>query len=147
MTVKGTQDLKRFAITLRDLPSGFPAAEGRMFLDDLSAENVDEQRNVIATTPSGLSPGKPDRIWTGAMYDAVDRTPIRREKGRASVRVGWVKTLEEYFKFQETGQGMGRPSIPPMMMRLRGMIAAQDFIQQHFADYFRMYMNRKGPLG
>lgn len=147
MTVKGTQDLKRFATTLRGVPTDFVRREGRMFLDDLAEQNVDDQKNVIATTPSGLSPGKPDRIWTGDMHDAVDRTGVDSNKGRASVRVGWVKTLEDYFKFQETGQGMGRPSIPPMMMRLRGMIAAQEFTQSHFSDYFQMYMTRKGPLG
>lgn len=145
MTIKGVRNLQNLSVTLHGIPTDFVNREGRMFLDDLAEDNEDVQRNVIATTPSGLSPGKPDRIWTGDMYEAVSRTPIESGRGRSSVRVGWVKTLEDYFKFQETGQGMGRPAIPPMMMRLRGSLAAQEFTQTHFRDYFRFYMTRKGP--
>lgn len=141
--VTGVLDVKRLAVTIREIPADFVRREGREFMEDIAVDNVHEQQYVIASTPSGLSPGKPDRILTGDMWAAVDHTPVNTSRGRASVRVGWVKELKDYFKFQETGHDPGRPSIPPMMMRLRGRIEAQNFTAQHFSSYFERYMRRR----
>lgn len=66
----------------------------------------DSMRNTIATTPSGLSPGKPNRILTGHMWDRSDYR-VTQTGQTIRVQIGWLGTrkAEEYFIAQEEGLG------------------------------------------
>lgn len=61
-------------------------------------------QTFVATTPSALSPGKPDRIWTGNMFDRVDYK-IQQRGNRVVVKFGWpgLRTSEAYIIEQEEG--------------------------------------------
>ena len=70
-----------------------------------SAEvGADLVRYLIRTTPSGLSPGKQNRIWTGHMLERVDTQVFKRGE-TITIRAGWqnVSSKEKYFKAQDLG--------------------------------------------
>ena len=87
-------------------------AEGRKEFNDFALElgldagqtARDSMRNTIATTPSGLAPGKPNRILTGRMYDAVDYS-VTQTGNKVRVRHGWIRSRKRYFLDQELGTG------------------------------------------
>lgn len=66
----------------------------------------DSMRHTIETTPSGLSPGKPNRILTGHMWDRTDYR-VTQAGNTTRVQIGWmnVKNAEKYFEAQEKGLG------------------------------------------
>lgn len=64
----------------------------------------DSMRNTIETTPSGLAPGKPNRILTGAMWDAADYS-VTQSGYKVRVRHGWLRSRKRYFLDQELGTG------------------------------------------
>lgn len=66
----------------------------------------DAIRHVIETTESGLSPGKPDRILTGHMWERADYR-VSRTGHTTRVQIGWLdmKADEKYFEAQELGLG------------------------------------------
>lgn len=61
-------------------------------------------RKTIETTPSGLSPGKPNRILTGHMWDRADYK-VTQVGRTVRVQMGWLNTKgdEKYFRDQEEG--------------------------------------------
>lgn len=61
-------------------------------------------RKTIETTPSGLSPNKPNRILTGHMWDRADYK-VTQVGRTVRVQMGWIdaKAFESYFKDQEEG--------------------------------------------
>lgn len=63
-------------------------------------------RTAIRTTPSGLVPGKNNRIWSGHMLERVD-TQVFKRGSTITIRAGWqnVKASESYFKAQDLGLG------------------------------------------
>lgn len=64
----------------------------------------DSMRNTIETTPSGLAPGKDNRILTGAMWDAADYS-VTQAGYKVRVRHGWLRSRKKYFLDQELGTG------------------------------------------
>lgn len=66
----------------------------------------DSMRNTIATTPSGLSPGKPNRILTGNMWDKSNYR-VTQAGNTTRVQIGWlgIKAADNYFEAQEYGLG------------------------------------------
>lgn len=86
--------------------------EGRQEFNDFALElgldagekARDSMRNTIETTPSGLAPGKPNRILTGAMWDAADYS-VTQAGYKVRVRHGWLKSRKRYFLDQELGTG------------------------------------------
>lgn len=70
---------------------------------EAGAEHV---RNAIRTTPSGLVPGKTNRIWSGHMLERVN-TQVFKRGDTITIRAGWqnVRSSESYFKAQDLGLG------------------------------------------
>lgn len=106
-------------------------------LQDVESKVVPYMQNIIATTPSGIAPGKPDRIWTGEMYDAVGSD----FKNRVTLRLGWVKDKEDYFLAQDQGtgdkSGTGFSNISPMHMLEGGKIYAEQEMITELRRYFK----------
>lgn len=71
---------------------------------DAGEKARDSMRNTIETTPSGLAPGKPNRILTGAMWDAADYS-VTQTGYKVRVKHGWIKSRKRYFLDQELGTG------------------------------------------
>ena len=71
---------------------------------DAGEKARDSMRNTIATTPSGLVPGKPNRILSGYMYDSADYSVVQRGH-KISVKHGWLRNRKKYFLAQEYGTG------------------------------------------
>lgn len=86
--------------------------EGRKEFNDFALEMGldagekarDSMRNTIETTPSGLAPGKPNRILTGAMWDAADYS-VTQSGYKVRVKHGWLRSRKKYFLHQELGTG------------------------------------------
>lgn len=74
-------------------------------MQHVAEDGAEEVRRIIETTPSGIVPGKPDRIWTGQMHEAVGFDPLRVEDRKVTATFGWVGTVEEYYLLQEAGVG------------------------------------------
>jgi hypothetical protein len=91
-------------------------------VDDVTLEAmVAAEREMVRTineTPSALSPGKPNRVWTGAMLAAVDAKVTKRGRKR-DVQAGWLSNQQSYFIDQENGTGIV-PSGSGMHMLLNG---------------------------
>lgn len=77
----------------------------------------DSMRNTIETTPSGLVPGKNNRILTGAMWDAVDYS-VTATGNKFRVKHGWLHSRKKYFLAQELGTG-------PVAFGMYGLTKAQ----------------------
>jgi hypothetical protein len=83
---------------------------------------------TVETTPSGLRPGKPDRVWTGHMRDEIRAEPVTSGGGVVKGVWGWPDA-EAYFNYQETGEATGLKSIPPMHALLSSFIWAREELQ------------------
>lgn len=85
-------------------------------------------QNIIATTPSSLSPGKVGRIWTGAMYEDFD-ADVSQSGNRIRIRLGWLKRKQKYYRVQEYGgQAFGK-NIVPMHALAGALIAAENHLK------------------
>lgn len=106
MTVEGRVQLRN------DLVSWLREIRGELQDNALEAgleageKGMQAMRTTIEHTPSGLSPGKSNRILTGNMWD---KTTYKVSQSGHSVRVqvGWlnVKAADRYFEAQELGLG------------------------------------------
>lgn len=83
-------------------------------------------RYHIASTPSSIVPGKPDRIDTGLMWQSVDFEEVVEVGDKHWVAsVGWTDRQEDYFITQEyggysAGLRRGDKNISPMHMLVGG---------------------------
>lgn len=88
--------------------------------DDLLEQASATGKNIIETTPSGINPDKPDRVWTGNMRDSVGFQPLSGSGKRWQGRAGWVDSVDDYFKVQEHGGTAhlmkGTRTVSPMHM-------------------------------
>jgi hypothetical protein len=73
----------------------------------------DAARKTIFSTPSSLSPGKPDRNWTHQMERSLS-SDARRNGTTISIRAGWLNLKEGYFLVQEDGGTVRGITIAPM---------------------------------
>lgn len=89
---------------------------------------LDAARRTIDTTPSSLSPGKPNRNWTFKMNQSLD-ADVRRNGNTTSIRVGWLKTKERYFLIQNDGGQLGETTITPMNALMNGHAAIIDTLK------------------
>lgn len=73
--------------------------------DEAAQDGAADIRRSVETTPSGIVPGKPDRIWTGNMRDSVKgEVEVRKDSIKASW--GWLDVSSadaEYIFLQEYG--------------------------------------------
>lgn len=83
----------------------------------IAGENAAHQK--VNTTPSALSPGKPNRNWTFQMNQAITSSVTRRGT-TISIRVGWLKVKQGYFLTQEHGGNLRGTTIPAMNALLAG---------------------------
>ncbi len=92
-------------------------------------------RRIIETTPSGIVPGKPDRVWTGKMRDAVGYKIENPKRAVYTLVVGWVGPREDYFKWQDTGnpQRDGQWKIKGMHMIHQGQVYAREGVRDELA--------------
>lgn len=71
-------------------------------MDDAGQYGEDLMKHYIETRGTAKS-GKPGRVDTGKMRDAVGHRKTT-QGGSRQLRIGWVTgTREDYFQFQETG--------------------------------------------
>ena len=84
-------------------------------------------QNTIATAPSSLKPGKIGRIWTGAMYNDFD-SDVTQTGNRITVKYGWIKRKQKYYKTQEYGGFFIGKTITPMHAMANATVAAQDYL-------------------
>lgn len=106
MTVEGRVTLRNDLIGwLREIRGDFQdnALEAGLEAGETGRASM---RNTIETTPSGLAPGKPNRILTGHMWDRADYK-VTKSGHTVRVQVGWMgqKQAEDYFTAQEYGLG------------------------------------------
>lgn len=97
--------LKEQAAWLRQVKRVMPD-NIRAAIEDLSeseqgaAEMIFE---IVANTPSGIVPGKPDRIWTGRMQTSGDSL-VAGSGGHVHFEFGWLGADPEgYIDIQEHG--------------------------------------------
>lgn len=84
-------------------------------------------QNTIATTPSSLSPGKVGRIWTGDMFTDFDAA-VTQTGNKITVKYGWIKRKQKYYKTQEYGGFFIGKTITPMHAMANATVAAQDYL-------------------
>lgn len=106
MTVEGRVALRNGLIGwLREIRGEFQdnALEAGL---EAGEKGRDAMRHSIENTPSGLSPGKPNRILTGNMWDKADYK-VTKTGHTVRVQVGWLgmKKDDHYFEDQEYGLG------------------------------------------
>lgn len=68
---------------------------------------------TINSTPSSLSPGKPNRNWTFKMNQSIT-ADVRKRGTTITVRVGWLNVKEAYFLIQEDGGEVRGVTVAPM---------------------------------
>lgn len=92
---------------------------------EIGAEHI---RDAIRTTPSGLVPGKNNRIWTGHMLERVD-TQVFKRGDVITVRAGWqnLSRKEDYFKMQDLGLG-------PVVFGMHAITGAQRLMEKELKD-------------
>lgn len=95
-------------------------------LNDVGESAVSLGQKVIATTPSGLVPGKPNRIWTGRMYQAVEYQVTNSRKNIYNLYAGWLGGDPGYFEWQDEGGERFGKEIEGMFMMAR----IKDFIRE-----------------
>lgn len=85
-------------------------------------------REAIRTTPSGLVPGKNNRIWSGHMLERVD-TQVYKRGGVIVARAGWMnlRKSEDYFKMQDLGLG-------PVAFGMNAITGAQRLMEKELKD-------------
>lgn len=123
------------AFTLRARGAG-GARVLKAVMEDVIEEARDDMVNTVETTPSGLKPGKGDRVWTGNMRDTVSTKPVTSGGGKIVGEWGWF-TPEEYIRYQEYGKAAGRHPIPPMHALLKSVIKARQELQARLDDLAR----------
>lgn len=98
-------------------------------------ESVDFMRRIIETTPSGIVDGKPDRVWTGKMRDAVSYKIENPKRAVYTLIVGWTGTQEDYFLWQDTGnpKRAGQWKIKGMHMVHQGQVFAREGVRHELA--------------
>ena len=65
---------------------------------------MNSMKRTIETTPSGLVPGKGNRILTGYMHDSATYS-VTQSGFKVRVKHGWLYRRKRYFLDQELGQG------------------------------------------
>ena len=90
---------------------------------DAGADAAEHMRNVISTTPSAIVAGKNNRIYTGAMINAVGWEQV----GKLGFKAGWIHDQEMYFLYQDLGAAkFGYHDVPlPAMYALHGRTGAE----------------------
>jgi len=84
-------------------------------------------QNVIATTPSSLSPGKVGRIWTGAMWEDFDAAVTQRGN-KINLRYGWITRKQKYYMVQEHGGTAFGKNITPMHALVAAKVATENYL-------------------
>ena len=92
---------------------------------ETGAEHI---RDAIRTTPSGLVPGKSNRIWSGHMLERVD-SQVYKRGDTIVARAGWqnVRSSEKYFKMQDLGLG-------PVAFGMHAITGAQRLMEKELKD-------------
>ena len=95
---------------------------------EAAQEGAEHIREAIRTTPSGLVPGKQNRIWSGHMLERVD-TQVFKRGSVITVRAGWqtLKRSEDYFKMQDLGTG-------PVAFGMHAITGAQRTMEKKLKD-------------
>jgi hypothetical protein len=87
-------------------------------------------QNVIATTPSGINPSKPDRIDTGNMYNRVTHSTSFRHQ-RYTAKFGWLYNHKQYFITQDQGGlAFGKFQVVGMFALAAGVRAARRVMEE-----------------
>ena len=76
-------------------------------------EGEQAAHETVNSTPSSLSPGKPNRNWTFKMNQSIT-SDVRRTGHTITIRVGWLKVKEGYFLTQEHGGPVNGITVTPM---------------------------------
>lgn len=84
-------------------------------------------QNVIATTPSSLSPGKVGRIWTGQMWEDFDAA-VTQTGNKINLRYGWITRKQKYYMVQEHGGSAFGVNITPMHALVAAKTAAENYL-------------------
>ena len=84
-------------------------------------------RQTILSTPSSLSPGKPDRYWTGDMFRAYD-AQVTETGNRITVKWGWIDERKKYFKTQEYGGFAFGKTVTPMHALANSSVVVQNYL-------------------
>lgn len=97
-------DIQKFVTTCE---TKFHTGVGKLS-EDIRHNAVEAIKHAISTTPSGIVPGKPHRIDTGAMYDNVEARLTNKGKAGADIEYGWFgftnpENPGDYVKLQELG--------------------------------------------
>lgn len=108
---------------------------------DIERDSVEIIKEVIATTPSGIVEGKPDRIWTRAMYDNV-KSRMTKVGNNYQIEYGWFGFVNpdspgDYVKLQELGGGhvaTGMHSFASVRSRVRDVL--HDYQRGTYFGYF-----------
>jgi hypothetical protein len=85
-------------------------------------------QNVIATTPSSLSPGKVGRIWTGAMWEDFDAA-VTQTGNKINIRYGWITRKQKYYMVQEHGGTAFGKDITPMHALVAAKVASENYLK------------------
>lgn len=123
------------AFTLRARGAG-GARVLKAVMEDVIEEAKEDMVNTVETTPSGLVPGKNNRVWTCNMRDTVETKPVTSGGGIVEGKWGWFSP-EAYIRYQEYGKAPGRRSIPPMHALLKSVIKARQELQARLDDLVR----------
>ena len=121
--------------TGRGIVSGFGAGGQDKIvrvLNDAGEASVQTMQNVIATTPSALVEGKPNRIWSGKMINSVGYRVLNPSRGMYRLQTGWIGTEEDYFLWQDSGEPQNSREWPikGMMMLFQGYVVARDEVRR-----------------
>jgi len=108
---------------------------------DIERESVEIIQEFIKTTASGIVPGKPDRIWSGAVHDHVQARK-KRLGNNYTVEYGWFGFNNpwksgDYVKLQELGGGhveTGMHSFSAVRRRVRDIL--HDYQKGRYFGYF-----------
>ena len=86
-------------------------------------------QDTIDSTPSSLSPGKPDRNWTHKMRNSA-AWDVEMTGDIITVRAGWLVEKEGYFLIQEHGGLVDGKTVTPM----RALMNAYFIMTQHLTQ-------------
>lgn len=99
------------------------SASLRPFLTEIGKMGKDIMKNKYAT-----------RRETGLLNSSVAYMQRRSGKNKAIVEIGWIRTWQKYFGWQEQGTSRG---IKPMAAILRTRFELEKEIQPTYSKYFR----------
>ena len=104
---------------------------------DIERESVEIIRDTIMTTQSGIVPTKPNRYWTGAMYNNA-QARMSRAGNSYRIEYGWFGFgSEDYVKLQEEGGRhveFGMHSFMAVQRKTRDIL--HDFQKGTYFGYF-----------